>query len=215
MGLVARRALVAAAAASAAAAAAGSVPRLDAPQPNVSLPAAGLALAPGATHGRAFRPDPVACAATPRDPASCLGTYNHAPEVAPLGDDTYVVAWHNGDSVEDSPGSRVLAAASADGGASFGEPVELFGPLSEAAGNGTVVSSQGFQPFGNRTCHRRVEIFLEEDEPTLQKSAKMVPVWLRSGRARRYAIAEPYGLSSPVSRSKTGRGDVAPRHGSV
>ena len=119
----------------------GAQPYLTAPQPNMSLPHAGLPLVHNASHSSVFVPNAAACHAPRR--AGCLGTYNHAPHITPLpfasagGAERYIVAWHNAAALEDAPGSRVLCALSVDGGDSWGAASELFPALSDVQAPGT------------------------------------------------------------------------------
>ena len=128
------------------------------PQPNVSLPHAGLPFVPGATHAPVHVPDAAACRQQPRA-LSCLGTYNHAAQLTRVNG-SLLAAWHNGALVEDAPGSRVLSSWSYDGGHTWSPASTLFEALSPEENstsanlslglNGTVVYSEGFHRFGTR-----------------------------------------------------------------
>jgi hypothetical protein len=123
------------------------VPRLTAPQPNASLPVAGLRLLNDTDHAVVFEATPA------------LGTYNHGAHVTAING-TVISSWHNCARDEDAPGCRVLYALSTDGGLHWLPPQELFPRLSppldpNATANASVhfganVYATGFQSFDGR-----------------------------------------------------------------
>jgi hypothetical protein len=124
-------------------------PKLTAPLPNVSLPAAGLALLKTTAHSTIFAPDD-ACA--PPRSQTCLGTYNNAPFITTIAS-TLVVSWHNSAVDEDAPGGRVLYSMSAINDSAWSTPAVLFDRLSpivpqNASTNATLRSTVVYgEPF--------------------------------------------------------------------
>jgi hypothetical protein len=136
------------------------VPFLSSQLPNVTQPHAGLPMVASSMHSTVFVPNATACSLPHRSGTDCLGTYNHAPQLTRVNQ-TLISAWHNGEELEDSPGSRVLASTSHDSGHTWSTAQVLFAGLSDPVGAkdlenltrplfGTVVYSSGFHRFGPR-----------------------------------------------------------------
>jgi hypothetical protein len=91
------------------------LPRWNLPEPNTSLPLAGLQLLNGTRHAAVFASHSIACN-PPRQQPQCPGTYNHAPAITRLANGALVLGWHNEEYDEDSGGGRALFSTSIDGG---------------------------------------------------------------------------------------------------
>jgi hypothetical protein len=107
----------------------GRLPRWDLPEPNTSLPLAGLQLLHGTRHAVAYTSHSMACN-PPRQQPQCQGTYNHAPIVVRLANGALFLGWHNEEYDEDSGGGRALFSTSVNGGLQWSGAGVLFGNLS-------------------------------------------------------------------------------------
>lgn len=107
------------------------LPQWQLPEPNTSLPLAGLQLLNRTKHSVVYQSHSTACN-PPRQDEDCLGTYNHAPLIVrlPSAGGPLIVGWHNEQYDEDSGGGRALFSTSTDGGAHWRPAAVLFGNLS-------------------------------------------------------------------------------------